>query len=274
MSDVDVGSASPPTADVQAAASDIELAMSHYSAARVTALEVYGGDSSRWHEAGIAAVWTLARGCAYEDAAKRVRAGHMCPGCGHRDEATHSGVAGEPEATTPKVILSEACGPHCIDGYCCGDRANPQINSPVSSTQDPTPTPDGPAAADVAGGVVVPDEAVRAYIRGACGPDAVLPEGSPFWHEIATGLAAAAPLIVEHYLRHRIKAAEVDQTPEEVWEQVRQVARNAAIRTAVVDALRSAAGMLRTQINTQWGIGDAVVYLLRRADELERGTDR
>ncbi len=111
-------------------------------------------------------------------------------------------------------------------------------------------------------------------------------------------LAAAAPLIVEHYLRSRIRSAEVETAPEEVWEQVRQVARNAAVRTAVVDALRSAAGKIRAELvccnaydlahgdgpliaRVEYGghgicfWGEAAARINEaRAVELERGTDR
>lgn len=245
--------------------SDIELAMSHYSAARVTALEVRGGDSSRWHEAGIAAVWTLARGCAYEDAARRVREGHMCPGCGHRDEAANSGVAGEPEATTKEAS---------------------EIAVAASTTPTHAPTPESAGAANVAGGVTVPDEAVEAYYRGEADHTEDRPDCCA-----RAGLAAAAPLIVEHYLRHRIRSAEVDQTPEEVWERVREMARHAALRTAAVDALRSTAAVLLDDERLEpTGHDDRCSYgppgecdcfrgghyrwLIARADELERKGDR
>lgn len=160
----------------------------------------------------------------------------------------------------------------------------------------------------MAGGVAVPDEAVEAGARadhafGRLGDD-------PEWDGLTDTdrdsyrraarayLAAAAPLIVEQYLRHRIRSAEVEQTPEEVWEQVRQMARHAAVRTTVVDALRSAAGKIRTELVCcdayDWAHGDGPLIARvengghgicfwgeaaarineARADELERGGDR
>lgn len=116
----------------------------------------------------------------------------------------------------------------------------------------PTPihaaTPETPGAATVAGGVTVPDEAVEAGVRAAL----------DYWdrygievaqtllvrREIEAALPAAAPLIVEHYLRQQIRAHSVEPTPEVVWEQVRQMARSAALRTAMSDALRAAANVL------------------------------
>lgn len=218
--------------------SDIELAMSHYGDAS-RALDGTASLGAR-HEAGVEAVWALARRCAYEDAARRVREGYMCPGCGHRDEAIHSGVAGEPEATTPKVILSEACGPHCIDGYCCGDRATPQINSPAPSTQLPVPTSDGPSAADVAGGVVVPDEAVGA------------------------GTAVLAEYETEPYGDLRLTA-------------MRAAAKAVTAVRAVAERLEAKGrepGGDKQHLATAAGVRLALVKLVEIADELERGTDR
>ena len=223
---------------------DIELAVSVYEAA---SREVVVGSGSG-HEAGVRAVWTLARNCAYDDGARRVRDGYMCPCCGHRDVPDHSGVAGEPEATTENARCSKpawvwlgSVAPPC--GMPLDDRgrcSNPHPGSGPQIAVAATPTPVHPdtgsdsAAAVLAGAATVSAETVEVF-------KAAIPEERHGWlpydEEIRVGLAAAARLIA-------------------------------------AQALRSAARTLRTQIGSSWGIGDAVVHLLRRADELERGTDR
>ncbi len=65
------------------------------------------------------------------DHGRSLGGGNMsCAVCPDRVCCHHSGVAGEPEATTKEAS---------------------EIDSPVRPTQLPVPTPDGPAAADVAG---------------------------------------------------------------------------------------------------------------------------
>ena len=148
-----------------------------------------------------------------------------------------------------------------------------------------------------AGGVVVPDEAVEALVRrlsedslpaawrtgerwARCKAEAI-----EAWGPTARAyLTAAAPLIVEHYLRQRIKAASVESTPEVVWEQVRQMARNAALRAAATDALRVVYWQLRERTsafrtaggNESYALGleEATAAVEERLDELERGTDQ
>jgi len=164
------------------------------------------------------------------------------------DSVDHSGVAGEPEATTenarcykPAWVWLGSVAPPC--GMPLDDRgrcSNPHPGSGPQIAVAATPTPVHPdtasdsAAAVLAGAATVSAETVEVF-------KAAIPEERHGWlpydEEIRVGLAAAARLIA-------------------------------------AQALRSAARTLRTQIGSSWGIGDAVVHLLRRADELERGADR
>jgi hypothetical protein len=102
----------------------------------------------------------------------------------------------------------------------------------------------------------------------------------PYDDEIRTALGAA----LEHCLRQQIRSAEVEQTPEEVWEQVRQMARNAALRTAATDALRVVYWQLRERTSAfrsgggnepyALGLEEATAAIEERLNELEREADR
>jgi hypothetical protein len=80
----------------------------------------------------------------------------------------------------------------------------------------------------------ITDEMVKAFWRGR---HAGLPLGEPDWACTVRGLREARPLIV-------------------------------------AQALRSAAGELSAQAGTSWNFGDVVIWLQRRAEELERRTGR
>jgi|SRR5690242_12739318 len=66
--------------------------------------------------------------------------------------------------------------------------------------------------------------------------------------DVRAGLSAAGPLIVEQYLRTRIREAEPEPDDEALWERVREMAKSAALRTAAVDALRAAARDIRREL--------------------------
>jgi len=212
----DVGSASPPTADVPTCGSQFVLSSDD--------------------------LFPTFRECGEP-------AGHRGPHYGGNCSWTavdHSGVAGEPEATTKKAS---------------------QIAVATSPTPTHVDTVSGPGAADLAGGVVVSAEAVTVAMSAA--NSCACASGMVGLCCIRTAVAAAAPLIVEHYLRTRIRDQEVVSTPEEVWDRVREMARSAALRTVAVDGLRAAADS--PDINSCMGVCAEVLH--ERADELERGTD-
>lgn len=153
---------------------DVELAKHHYW---VAYRETPGDDK---HTSGVAAVWALARACAFEDAARQVRDGGMCPGCGHRDQPDPRGEAAEPKAT-PQIVCN-----------------GPAIESL-------TPAPVEPAAGTTAGGMAITDETVERFwtTAGASGLTLRHVHGGGVTEAIRAGLSAAAPLIVEQYLRTR-----------------------------------------------------------------------
>lgn len=197
-------------------------------------------------------------------------AGHRGPHYGAGCSWTaldHSGVAGEPEATTKEA---------------------PEIAVAVSPTRTHAPTPETPGAVNVAGGVTVPDEAVEAAARadhafGRLGDDPdwdgmTDTDRDSYRRAASSYLTAAAPLIVEHYLRERVEAVSVPDDGVAPWVHDRAAAGIA------VQALRSAVEALETEIGKApglWGpqaalagVGDAIDWFRRRADELERGGDQ
>jgi hypothetical protein len=182
MSDLDVGSASPPTADVpilsacafcghQAAMHSHSLGggnMACVDCPHGVCRQQQGADRNQpAYDAVFAYIRSLGDRLPHDPVRRNATIWRAVRRA--LDALDHSGVAGEPEATTKEA---------------------PEIDSPAPPTQLPTPEGVRPAAADVAGGVVVPDEAVRAYIAA-------------WWHagregnqdEVRVGLAAAAPLI-------------------------------------------------------------------------------
>jgi hypothetical protein len=246
---VDGGSATPPTADVPMRV--LSLRVTERLAERVQrAATLRGWDTSTYIRS------LLAGATATVDHDHTVTCSAPLRELEIGGALDRSGVAGEPEATTKEAS---------------------EIASAVPPTPTHVDTVSGPAAADLAGGVVVSDAAVAkafvaastAYSRWTTRPnrDAYVFDAM---REAASGaVAAAAPLVVEHYLRTRIRDHEVVSTPEEVWDRVREMARSAALRTVVVDALRAAAD--GPDINSCTGVCAEVLH--ERADELERGTD-
>lgn len=151
----------------------------------------------------------------------------------------HSGVAGEPKAT-PKGSCEDCDGCEPSDGCSC------------PGCPHGVPSPAEPAAAILAGAVVVSDEAVDAYYRGEAvhrddGRDCC----------VRAGLTEAAPAIIEAYLRREIQAREPEPVPEALWEQMRQMARDAesggpaaADLDAILRALTPAEEIVRCRIAT------------------------
>lgn len=142
----------------------------------------------------------------------------------------HSGVAGEPEATPSK---------------------GSEIAAAVSPTQDPVTTPDQGSAVSTAGGVTVPDEAVRAFIaayyRVECTAEVFYAADA-----VRAGLAAAAPLIAKSVIaRLRGLAGE----PELIVD----MSQDRRERVDLISAMH---------------LLDRAADWLERADELERGGDR
>lgn len=87
----------------------------------------------------------------------------------------HSGVAGEPEATTKEASES------------------PQNAAP---TRVPVPDPVGPVPSILAGQAAITHEMVEAFVRSAWPhPDNMISAEGPIAREIRAGLAAVAPLI-------------------------------------------------------------------------------
>jgi hypothetical protein len=148
----------------------------------------------------------------------------------YRRPPDHSGVAGEPEATTKEASV---------------------IDSPAPPTQVPVPDPVDPAALNLAGG---PPPSAEAVARA--------------FHEAYERLAPSFS-----YETRKASAVPWERVPENNRALMTAVAAEVAPLVAA-QALRSAAGTLRAQIGTLWGLGDAVIWLQRRADELERGTDQ
>jgi len=173
------------------------------------------------------------------------------------DGPNHSGVAGEPEATTTRSWVEPPTGGMLVfhDKHGRPIFARPtQGDSPPSPTQTPSPDPVGAAAAILVGGTVVSDEAVEAAARadhafGRLGDD-------PDWGGLTDAdrdsyrqaarsyLTAAAPLIAAQALRRA--AAEI----------------------------RSHISAPRARVATDVPLDVAAGIVERRADELERGTDR
>lgn len=187
----------------------------------------------------------------------------------------HSGVAGEPEATTKEASESAQ-------------------NSGPTPTQ--APTPETPGAVNVAGGVTVPDEAVEASARADHAFGRLNFSDDPDWDDLSDAdrdsyrqaassyLTAAAPLIVEHYLRSRIREAEPEPDDARLWERIAEMSKASALRTAMVDVLRATYWALRERSSAfrsaggneahARGLDEAATLVESRLAELKRGGNR
>lgn len=133
-----------------------------------------------------------------------------------------------------------------------GERSDSQIASTPSGTPVPAPTPTDPSAALTTGCVVVPDEAVEAA-RTTLAESGLL--AGSIWADEDGAVSGVAQAIV-----HRVGPLIAAQ------------------------ALRDAVGVLEMEIGKApglWGpqavlagVGDALDWFRKRADELERGGDQ
>lgn len=147
-----------------------------------------------------------------------------------------------------------------------------------------------------AGGVTVPVEAVEASARADHAFGRLNFSDDPDWDDLSdadrdsyrqanrAALTAAAPLIVEHYLRERVEAVSVPDDGVAPWVHDRTAAKIAA--TATRDALnvitREVIGVSNANDpfladaldQERISFGKVRAALNERADELERGADR
>lgn len=211
MSDLDGGSAAPPTADVptEDRATDLRTPARWLNDPEFAGIEILDYDG--WRVADWRTPVTV------QEFRRRL---WLCTITGPvRRSPDPSGVAGEPEATT-----KESCCPEFArNGYSHTEicpafdtaAADPAVAvAERRAIESPTDGGVRPAASTTAGGVTVPDEAVEKFwTTFADAGGQFHANGRAVTPAIRAGLAAAAPLIAARVARELLDAVSADADP-------------------------------------------------------------